>query len=86
MNIPIAAKANPAWKFMFPECPNKFATKGTAHGAIAAPKLIPKTKMLNPASRRRSPSEYKSPTMSETFGFNSPVPITISAIEVYRAT
>ncbi len=48
--------------------------------------LMPKTKILNPASRLGSVSLYKSPTIPETFGLSSPVPITINAIETNNAT
>ena len=54
-------------------------------GEIKAPRLIPKTKILKPASRRESFSPYKLPTISDTFGFNSPVPRIIRAIEMNRA-
>src|SRR5699024_7755155 len=77
----------PAWKFI--SLPNKWKPKplaahGTAHGATAAPKLIPKTNILKPESRRSSSGLYKPPTISETLGFNKPVPTTIKAIETYK--
>ncbi len=83
-NIPIAASEKPAWKFISPWKrfkPKPLAAQGTAQGATAAPKLIPKTNILKPESRRRSSGLYKPPTISETFGFNNPVPITIKAID-----
>src|SRR5699024_9022284 len=59
-NIPTAANENPAWKFNWlPKIwkPKPSAAHGTSHGAMKEPKLIPKTKILKPASRRRSSTE-----------------------------
>src|SRR5699024_9869750 len=64
--------------------PKPSLAQGTNHGASADPKLIPKTKILKPASRLRSSNEYKPPTISETLGLSKPVPTTINAIEIYR--
>ena len=78
-NIPIAANEKPRWKLTC--CPNQ----PTVSGAMKAPMLIPKTKILKPESRLVSSGAYKPPTISETFGLSSPVPITIKAIDKKRA-
>ena len=59
-NIPIAASEKPAWKFhSVPNTlkPKPCAAHGTRSGARNEPILIPKTKILKPASRRRSSTE-----------------------------
>src|SRR5699024_823545 len=78
-NIPIAAKEKPKWKLTLnPNCP-------TTIGETKTPTLIPKTKILNPASLRGSFEEYKLPTISDTLGFNKPVPKTIKIIDKSKA-